>query len=271
MTILEKIVAFKQEEVAKAKIEQPVSALEKSIYFSSHCLSMVHFLTHPDHVGIIAEFKRKSPSKGLIHPTADVIEVTNGYVEAGVSGLSILTDQHFFGGGNDYLLRARKRNFVPILRKEFIIDPYQVIEAKAIGADVILLIAECLTKEQVLELAQLAKTIGMEVLLEVHSEDQLEKCNPHIDMVGVNNRNLKTFEVDVQNSVRLFPQISNDFVKISESGISNPTTILSLKKIGFQGFLIGEHFMKTPQPGDGCRDFIKALSQGQGDRLPKQD
>ena len=267
MTILEKIVAHKKEEVAKAKMDQPISDLEKRLYFSSSCLSMTHFLTHPDRVGVIAEFKRRSPSKGLIHPTADVVEVTNGYVEAGVSGLSILTDHHFFGGGNDYLFRARKRNHVPILRKEFMIDPYQVIEAKAIGADVILLIAECLSKGQVQELAQLAKSLGMEVLLEVHSADQLDKCNPHIDMVGVNNRNLKTFEVDVQNSVRLFPLISNEFVKISESGISNPTTILSLKEVGFQGFLIGEHFMKTERPGDSCRDFIEALSFNHDDRM----
>lgn len=261
MTILEKIVAYKKEEVAQVKKEISAHALETSIYFDAPCLSLKHFLTHPDKSGIIAEFKRKSPSKGMINETEDVVEVTNGYVKGNVSGLSILTDEHFFGGGNEYLQSARLFNHIPILRKEFIIDDYQVLEAKAIGADVILLIAECLSKQEVIDLAKLAKGIGLEVLMEIHSEEQLEKCNPYIDIVGVNNRNLKTFKVDIQHSVDLFGKISNDFVKISESGISDPRTIVSLKKVGFQGFLIGENFMKSQNPEKACQSFIEAINE----------
>ena len=262
MNILDKIVAHKKEEVKKQKELVPIGDLQASLYFSTEGLSLKHYLTHPSKVGIIAEFKRKSPSKGAINLDADVETVTQGYTKAGASGLSILTDAHFFGGNNEHLTKARKVNFTPILRKEFIIDEYQLFEAKSIGADVVLLIAECLTKAEVLHLAKTAQLLNLEVLLEVHSADQLEKCNEYVDIVGVNNRNLKTFTVDIQTSVQLFDQISNDFVKISESGISDPKTIVYLKKVGFQGFLIGEHFMVQEQPDLGCRRFIEEVGNG---------
>ena len=255
MTILEKIVKYKKEEVAVQKSAVPIDLLTQSIYFELPALSLSHFLLHASKVGIIAEFKRKSPSKGLINGASAVEEVTQGYVEAGVSGLSVLTDEHFFGGSNENLTKARVRNYIPILRKEFIVEEYQLFEAKSIGADVILLIAECLSKTEVYQLAKTARSLGLEVLMEIHSEDQLAKCNEFINLVGVNNRNLKNFEVDIQTSVGLFPKISNDFVKISESGISDPATIVYLKKIGFQGFLIGEHFMVDEAPHHKCKQF----------------
>ncbi len=261
MNILDRIVAQKKEEVARQKQLIPASQLETALFFATQALSLRQFLTHSSKVGIIAEFKRRSPSKGMINEKAVVEEVTQGYNLAGASGLSILTDESFLGGSNENLIKARRVNFVPILRKEFIIDPYQVLEAKSIGADVVLLIAECLTKDSVKELAKMAKSIGLEVLLEVHSADQLEKCNEYIDIVGVNNRNLKNFTVDIQTSVHLFDLISNDFVKISESGISDPNTIVYLKQVGFQGFLIGEHFMADPKPHQRCEKFINTIRE----------
>ena len=259
MTILEKIVTYKRSEVERDRQLVPIGQLEKSLFFGNRCLSMKHFLQHPEKSGIIAEFKRKSPSKGDINTHSQVEEVTMGYREAGVSGLSVLTDRNFFNGSNENLQRARMVNFVPILRKEFIIDEYQVYEAKAIGADVILLIAECLSAEDIRLLAGKARALGMEVLLEIHSEDQLAKCNEFIDIVGVNNRNLKDFTVSIETSARLFSKIPSEFVKISESGISDPASIRYLRNIGFQGFLIGEHFMKQEQPHRACARFIESL------------
>jgi indole-3-glycerol phosphate synthase len=221
---------------------------------------MKKYLQRPDKSGIIAEFKRKSPSKGDINPYAKVEEVTIGYMQAGASGLSVLTDTHFFGGKNEDLTEARKFNFCPILRKDFIIDEYQLYEARAIGADVILLIAECLDRGRLKDLAQKAKELGLEVLMEVHSEDQLVKANEYVDIIGVNNRNLHDFSVSIQTSIDLFPVIPNDFVKISESGISDPNVIVQLKKVGFEGFLIGEYFMKDDEPHKKCQEFIDRVN-----------
>ncbi|MEL6926125.1 MAG: indole-3-glycerol phosphate synthase TrpC, partial [Bacteroidota bacterium] len=173
----------------------------------------------------------------------------------------VLTDEAFFGGKNADLTEARKFNYCPILRKEFIIDEYQIVEAKSIGADAILLIAECLTKKEVGQLARFAKTLGLEVLMEIHSADQLSKVCPELDIIGVNNRNLKTFEVSIQNSIDLFPAIPADFVRISESGISDPASIVELKQVGFEGFLIGENFMKSANPGQACAEFIAAIDR----------
>ncbi len=261
MDILEKIVAYKKSEVADRKELYPTKLLEKSIYFETKPVSLKKYLTRKDKSGIIAEFKRKSPSKGMINGHAKVETVSIGYMQAGASALSILTDEHFFGGKNTDLTEARKYNFCPILRKEFIIDEYQIIEAKAIGADAILLIAECLTKEEVSKLAAFAKGLGLEVLMEIHSSDQLGKCNPNLDIIGVNNRDLKTFEVSIQNSIELFPLIPNDFVKISESGISNPEAVVELSLVGFQGFLIGERFMKEANPHFACGEFITEVER----------
>lgn len=256
MDILEKIVEHKKQEVAQRKELYPVKLLEQSIYFNTQPVSLSKYLRRSDKNGIIAEFKRKSPSKGNINTHANVETVSIGYMQAGASALSVLTDQKFFGGKNTDLTEARKFNFCPILRKEFIVDEYQIVEAKSIGADAILLIAECLEKKKIANLAEFARSLQLEVLMEIHDAVQLEKCNPHLNVVGVNNRNLKTFKVDTQTSLDLLPLIPNDFVKISESGISNPQTIVDLSSAGFDGFLIGEHFMNNANPHFACRDFI---------------
>lgn len=216
--------------------------------------------------GIIAEFKRKSPSKGWLHPDAAIDDIVPTYQEAGASACSILTDSNFFGGSLGDLCLARKLVDLPLLRKDFIIDEYQLYQARVMGADAVLLIAACLTPDQCLELAELAHTLQLETLLEVHSEGELEYLNPHIDMLGVNNRNLGTFHTDVQNSFHMakkMQEISKEKdlspLLISESGISDPATVGSLRKAGFRGFLIGETFMKTAQPGETLTAFIGGL------------
>jgi len=261
MDILNKIIDYKRTEVAQRKALVPIKKLEQSIYFRAPCISMKRYLQRPDKSGIIAEFKRKSPSKGDINPYVSVEKVTIGYMQAGASALSVLTDTHFFNGKNEDLLEARKYNFCPILRKDFVIDEYQIIEARSIGADVVLLIAECLDRGRIKDLAKQAKMLGMEVLLEVHSADQLGKVNEYIDLVGVNNRNLNDFSVDIQTSINLFAEIPNDFVKISESGINDPNVIVKLKEVGFQGFLIGEYFMKADEPHKRCANFITRIQE----------
>jgi len=261
MTILDEIIAQKRKEVDERKSLYPVKLLERSIYFNTLPVSLKKYLLRPDKSGIIAEFKHKSPSKGMINEFASVEQVTVGYMQAGASALSVLTDEKYFGGSNRDLTEARKFNYCPILRKDFIIDEYQVIEAKSIGADVILLIAACLSTEEVRQFAETAKSLRMEVLMEVHNQAELLKVNQHLDIVGVNNRNLKNFEVNIETSKKLISKIPNDFLKISESGISRPETILDLKKAGFVGFLMGENFMKTSRPEKACKSFIQALSQ----------
>ena len=261
MDILQRIIDHKRREVEERKALYPIALLEKSIYFDTPCVSMTEYLLRKDKSGIIAEFKRRSPSKGDINPYASVEEVSIGYMQAGASGLSVLTDSEFFGGRNSDLTAARKFNFCPILRKEFIVDEYQIIEAKSIGADVVLLIGECLSKEEVADFASIAKRLGLQVLFEIYGVEQLTKLTDDIDMVGINNRNLKTFEVDIQNSIELSKGIPDQFVKISESGISDPRTIVELKQEGFQGFLIGESFMKTDAPHKTALKFIKEVHQ----------
>jgi indole-3-glycerol phosphate synthase len=261
MNTLDKIVARKHEEVAHNLTAHPISELEHSSFFNRTPLSLREFLLRKDKSGIITEFKRRSPSRGDINVLANVVEVTKGYAAAGASGLSILTDEHFFGGKNADLTAARMENDIPILRKDFIIHDYQVLEAKSIGADVILLIAECLEKNEVKHLAKMAKSLGLEVLLEVHSADQLEKLNEYVDILGINNRNLKDFTVSIQTSLDLFPLIPNEFLKISESGINDPQVVVQLKEAGFQGFLMGEHFMNTASPHLAVEAFIQKIEQ----------
>lgn len=261
MTILDKIVAHKREEVAQRKDRTPVTALEKAPLFDRRPYSLRSSLLDQARSGIIAEFKRRSPSKGDINPDVEVKDVTTGYVAAGVSGLSVLTDTHFFGGAGEDLAEARRYNERPILRKDFMIDEYQIFEAKAMGADVILLIAECLSKKDVQALAARAKDLGLEVLMEVHSREQLEKLTPDIDVVGVNNRNLKDFTVSIQTSIDLYDAIPPEVLKISESGINDPAAIVRLKKVGFQGFLIGEYFMTGADPGAKCRAFTEKIHE----------
>jgi len=259
MDILEKIVQHKKSEVAQKKLLFSTTKLEKSQFFDRQPLSFRDFLTASDKSGIIAEFKRKSPSKGIINAQVLPEEVGIGYEEAGVSAISVLTDTTFFGGENRDLTAIRNFVNVPILRKDFIIDEYQILEAKAIGADVILLIAACLEKQQLSQLAKFAKSLDMSILTEVHSAEELDKVASETDAIGVNNRNLKTFEVNIENSIQLSSLISDKFVKISESGISQSSTVKELQKFGFQGFLMGENFMKTSNPTETCQNFIQEL------------
>lgn len=260
MSILNQIIETKKEEVAGQKERVPLASLEKYPLFNRKCNSLKTALQHKNSSGIIAEFKQKSPSKGDINFRMKVEEVTKSYVEAGASGLSVLTDFEYFGGTLANLTKAREVNpETPVLRKDFIIDTYQIVEAKAFGADVILLIASCLKKDQAEVLAKKAKSLGMEVLMEVHNAEELEKINDFVDIVGVNNRDLKTFKVDVETSVQLAGHIPGKFLKISESGISKVETIRYLKEHGFQGFLIGETFMRTDNPGESCKKLIAEL------------
>ncbi|MCG8327976.1 MAG: indole-3-glycerol phosphate synthase TrpC [Chitinophagales bacterium] len=259
MNILEKIISHKQKEVAERKSLYPVKLLEQSIYFNTPVVSLSKYLRREDKSGVIAEFKRRSPSKGSINAHASVERVSIGYMQAGASALSVLTDKTFFGGSNEDLKEARKFNFCPILRKEFIIDEYQLIEARSIGADAILLIAECLEKNQLAQLAKTAKGLGLEVLMEIHSEAQLDKLTEDIDAVGVNNRNLEDFSVSVATSLSLVNKLPDSVVKISESGLNDPNAIVELRQAGFDGFLIGEHFMKHASPGKACQEFIQHI------------
>jgi|TARA_B110000238_G_scaffold172204_1_gene190544 indole-3-glycerol phosphate synthase len=261
MTILDKIITFKKKEIAKIKAEVSVKKLVESPNFSRQPLSLKKALLSVGSSGIIAEFKRQSPSKGIINDKATIAEVTNGYLDANVAAQSILTDTSFFGGTMADLMEARVINQQkPILRKDFIVDGFQIVEAKAIGADVILLIAACLTAEELKNYGNLATDLGMEVLYEVHVQEDLDKIN-HLEnkIIGINNRNLKTFEVDLEHSIKLAGQIPDSCVKLSESGISDPRIITGLKEYGFQGFLIGENFMKEENPGVACQEFINQI------------
>lgn len=263
MNILDKIMETKIIEVASQKRIVSIAQLEKYPLFNRKCNSLKASLLNPDSSGIIAEFKQKSPSKGEINFKVKVEEVTKDYANAGAAGISVLTDSKYFGGTLANLVKARETNpEIPILRKDFMIDIYQIFEAKAHGADVILLIAACLEKDQAESLAKEAKNLGMEVLMEIHNAQELEIVNDFVDIVGVNNRNLKTFEMDVETSVRLSKLIPGRFVKISESGLDKAETIHYLRENGFKGFLIGETFMKTANPGETCRKLIEELSGG---------
>ena len=261
MNILDKIIATKKAEVARQKKVVSIEQLQKYPLFKRQCLSLKARLLNENESGIIAEFKQKSPSKGEINFKVNVEEVTKAYSQAGASCLSVLTDYEYFGGTLANLAKARETNpEIPILRKDFMIDEYQLVEAKAWGADVILLIAANLEKEPALQLAKKAKELGMEVLMEIHNADELEIVNDFVDIVGVNNRNLKTFEVDVETSVELSKLIPERFVKSSESGLKGAEEINYLKQLGFKGFLIGETFMKTENPGEACRKLIEQLN-----------
>jgi indole-3-glycerol phosphate synthase len=213
----------------------------------------------PESTGIIAEFKRKSPSKGIINDSVNVGDVVVQYEMAGVAGSSVLTDNEYFGGSNEDLISARKKVAIPLLRKDFMVDDYQFFEAKSWGADVVLLIASILSPKEVLHFTKLAKSLRLEVLLELHDETELAHVNELVDMVGINNRNLKTFEVDIEQSIRMANKLGSQFVKIAESGISNINTLKQFRESGFNGFLIGEQFMKTNNPGLACENFIAEL------------
>jgi indole-3-glycerol phosphate synthase len=261
MNILDKIVKDKHKEVNLKKELIPIKTYEQLPYFGMKTTSLSKKL-RASNTGIIAEFKRKSPSKSVINNNALIEDVAIGYEHAGVCGISILTDEIYFGGTLDDLIVAKENCSLPLLRKEFIIDEYQIIEAKAIGADAILLIASILTRAQIKQFSEFAKSLNLDVLLEVHNEEELHKSiMPSLDILGVNNRNLKTFEVSLEISKQLSELIPNDFVKISESGISSIDAIKELRPFGYQGFLIGENFMKTENPGLSASAFIKQLEK----------
>ena len=266
MTILETIIEKKKEEVALAKARTSLISLEETENFHRECYSLKEFLLDPARTGIIAEFKRKSPSKGMLNNIASVDTVTTGYTRAGASALSVLTDTTFFDGFNRDIEEARKVNELPILRKDFTIDEYQIIEAKSLGADIVLLIAAVLSPERVKTLARIAKDAGLNVLLEVHTREELESsvCD-ELDAVGVNNRNLADFSVRVDTSLELVSLIPDRFMKVSESGISSPDTISMLRNAGFNGFLIGECFMKEEDPGHAMKAFTAELRRQRQD------
>ena len=256
--ILEEIVAVKERQVELERSETSISDLEQQPFFTRPAFSLCASLLDESRNGIIAEFKRKSPSKGIINDKAAVADVTKAYTINGASGLSVLTDKAFFGGSADDLKQARV-NDVPILRKDFIVDEYQLVQSKAMGADVILLIAACLSPSRVKRFAAFAKKLGLETLLEIHNESELEHICDEVDLVGVNNRDLKTFRVDVNLSLELINKIPTNKIAIAESGISDAETIVTLKQAGFRGFLIGETFMKEANPAIAFADFVKKL------------
>ena len=262
MDILEEIVAHKRIEVAEQKEQTPARKLyaevERMMAEGVSKRSLSQALTEND-FGIIAEFKRKSPSKGWIKEDGKPEIIPPSYEQNGAAALSILTDEMYFGGSLDFIRNARPLVSRPILRKDFIIDEYQLFQARHIGADAVLLIAADLNKQEVCSLTALAHDLALEVLLELHSEHELDYADIEVDAIGVNNRNLGTFITDVQNSFRLASQLPQDKVLVSESGISNPDTIRLLREAGYRGFLIGETFMKTDNPGEALKNFISRL------------
>lgn len=255
MNILDTIIARKKIEVAEQKNAGLLSAIQQQ----PHPLYSLKNALRSSSTGIIAEFKRKSPSKGWIFPDADVTKIPAGYASEGATGLSILTDEYFFGGSLNDLQQARALVKLPVLRKDFMIDPYQIQIAKAAGADVILLIAAALSINECKMLASEAHALGLEVLLEIHEESELDYIHPNVDIVGINNRNLKTFVTDVETSFRLGAAIPEEYIKISESGISDPHTVKELRQVGFRGFLMGETFMKEVNPDLALARFIHSL------------
>lgn len=260
MNILDKINRNKQKEIQLKKSLIPISQLENSVLFKRKTISISSKIKSSKS-GIIAEHKRRSPSKEVINQKLSVEEVAKSYEKAGASALSVLTDGRFFGGSLDDLLLARASVNLPILRKDFIVDEYQIIETKAFGADVILLIAASLNRKKVEKFSSLAQSLGLEVLLEVHDLEELKEfMMPSVNLIGVNNRNLKTFEVSLETSKSLAEEIPSEFVKISESGIGSPHLVKELQKFDYQGFLIGETFMKTENPGKSAEEFIKELN-----------
>ena len=258
MNILDKIIERKKQEIVEAKSKISVEKLKDSEFFRRPTFSLKETIKTKS--GIIAEFKRQSPSKGIINDKVSPLEVVYAYENFGASAVSILTDSKFFGGNFDDILNVRNHIHIPILRKDFIVDEYQFYEAKSIGADVILLIASCLSPNQVLEFTELAHQLNLEVLLEIHSEEELKHINKNVDFVGINNRNLKDFKVDLQHSVDLKNQLPNDIFSIAESGIYNEEDFKFLKEKGFDGFLMGEYFMKNENPGEKFGEFISNVT-----------
>lgn len=260
MDILEAIIAAKKKEIEPYKARSPVERFEKEGFFwEIRNRSLVQSLLLPGSTGIIAEFKRKSPSKGWFKPRELEVEPVVTAYNKNAAGISVLTDNTFFGGNLDDLIQTKVVTDIPVLRKDFIVDKWQIAESKAFGADVILLIAACLTPAAVREFAGYARSIGLESILEVHNEEELGHCCDEVSMVGVNNRNLKNFEVDINTSLKLIDKIPSGKPAIAESGISSTEAIVHLRNAGFRGFLIGENFMKEGVPGKAFAEFINEL------------
>ncbi|MGZ2368520.1 indole-3-glycerol phosphate synthase TrpC [Ancylomarina sp. YFZ004] len=258
--ILCTIVEQKHKEVELLQSQYSIDDLKQAKHFLRTCYSAKAAITTDNSSGIISEFKRQSPKKGSINTDADIRTIVQSYQKAKVSVVSVLSDTDFFGAHETDFEIARESLSIPLLRKDFIIHPYQIYQTKAMGADLMLLIAAILTPEEVENMSQLAKSLGMEVLLEIHDESELKHINPFVDLVGINNRNLKDFSVDLKHSIKLSEQIPSHFVKVAESGIKGIDDINYLKSNGFQAFLIGEHFMKQEDPGKGCSELIQNLS-----------
>ena len=260
-TILDKIIAAKKKEIAHYQPLSPIERFEQQGFFwQIRNRSLVDHLLMPGSNGIIAEFKRKSPSKGEFKPKSLEVEDVVVQYNKRAAGISILTDENFFGGDLDDLIQAKVISDVPVLRKDFIIDKWQIAESKAFGADVVLLIAACLTPAAVKDFAVYAASIGLESILEVHNEKELEHYCDKVNMIGVNNRNLQTFEVDINTSLQLIEKIPAGVPAIAESGISDVETIKTLRNAGYRGFLIGENFMKEDNPGRAFEDFVNKLN-----------
>lgn len=257
MTILDQIIERKKEEVAAAKSRISLDRLKNTAFFGRPTYSLKESINNKS--GIIAEFKRQSPSKGIINNSVQPLEVVSAYENFGASGISILTDHDFFGGNLNDVLDVRNEITIPILRKDFMIDEYQFYEAKSIGADVVLLIASCLSPTQVQEFTELAHQLKLEVLLEIHIEDELKHFNSEIDLVGINNRNLKDFKVDLQHSVQLKNQLPKEVLSVAESGIYSLEDFQFLKEKGFDGFLMGEYFMKNTDPAKAFEEFASQI------------
>jgi indole-3-glycerol phosphate synthase len=261
MSILDQIVATKKREVEKQKSQCPASVLEKSAFFKEKTRSLKSNLMSEDSFGIIAEFKRKSPSAGIINESAVARETCIAYSEAGASAISVLTDNAFFGGSINDLTEVRKNVDCPVLRKDFIIDEYQILEARSIGADAILLIAEILPEEKLAEFHRFAGSIGLEVLVEIHDEKNISRIPNEARIVGINSRNLASFSVDPDHLPKLIGRLPENAVRVAESGIKSVNDYLNLKNAGFNGFLIGGYFMSTPDPGKTCKLFIDTLRE----------
>ena len=257
MNILKTIAARKKEEVAEKKAVITIDQLMNE-RFNHPALSLKEKLYNGE-PNIIAEFKRKSPSKGWMNEGIGISDVIEAYEAGGAAAISVLTDKDFFGGDMEELKLARNEVHIPLLRKDFMIDEYQLYEAKRYGADIILLIAACLSKQEVKQLAKKAKELQLEVLLEIHSKEEIAHTCDEVDIIGINNRSLETFITDITTSKNLIEYLPADKPVISESGISDTKTIVTLHNHGFKGFLIGETFMKAPKPAIAFAEFMKAL------------
>ncbi len=257
MNILDKIVHRKKEEISYSKAKISLQELRDSEFFNRPNFSLKESIKNKS--GIIAEFKRQSPSKGIINDKFSPLEVVSAYEHFGASGISILTDKDFFGGCFEDILNVRNHISIPIIRKDFMIDEYQFYQAKNLGADVVLLIAACLSPQQTLEFTELSHELGLEVVLEIHTEEELKHYHSKIDLVGINNRNLKDFKVDLQHSVQLKNQLPENTLSVAESGIYSIDDFNYLKEKGFDGFLMGEYFMKNTNPAHAFEDFMSNI------------